>query len=500
MLAVLCAPAAHAAFPGANGKIAYECDTGLCLNDLDGTNEETLDPNAADPAWSHDGARIAFTRAVGSPATARDIWVMDADGSNQVNLTNHPAGSGIFDRHPSWGPSKFVFERNNPGSVSDGIYVMNADGSATAPLVTGTVAANPSWSPDGSRIAFNDSDRLQVIDADGTDHRELWGGTDTCGGGSGGGPPGYTPRDSDPDWSPDGSRLAYIQFIDCDGDWLYDVRSIRLADSAGRWLATNGLDAYEPAWSPDGTKVAYHLSSGELDWTASDGTGRGGVIKPGWPSSEGHDPSWQPLPSAAVASFVRPRGASPFRVPLVPAAKPCTTPNREHGPPLAFGSCAPVAPESPNITVSQGDARLRSVGSLRVDVETGAPGPPDDQDVRLNFSLTNVLKASDFSDYTGELRARLQTRITDRQLGVASTTVDLPYEYTIACAATADPAVGGSCVMNTTFDSVVPGSGYEGARGVWEFDRFRVFDGGPDGDAETAADNSLFATQGVFVP
>jgi hypothetical protein len=53
--------------------------------------------------------------------------------------------------------------------------------------------------------------------------------------------------------------------------------------------------------------------------------------------------------------------------------------------------------------------------------------------------------------------------------------------------------------VNTSADAVLPGAIQEGTRMIWALDRVRVYDGGPDGDADTA-DNSLFATQGVFVP
>ena len=49
-------------------------------------------------------------------------------------------------------------------------------------------------------------------------------------------------------------------------------------------------------------------------------------------------------------------------------------------------------------------------------------------------------------------------------------------------------------------DAVIPGRPPEDTRAVWALDPLRVYDGGPDGDADTEADNSLFATQGVFVP
>ena len=57
------------------------------------------------------------------------------------------------------------------------------------------------------------------------------------------------------------------------------------------------------------------------------------------------------------------------------------------------------------------------------------------------------------------------------------------------------------CSVTTTADTLVPGTVVEGDRaGVGDSTACRLLDGGVDGDAETAADNLLFATQGVFVP
>ena len=54
--------------------------------------------------------------------------------------------------------------------------------------------------------------------------------------------------------------------------------------------------------------------------------------------------------------------------------------------------------------------------------------------------------------------------------------------------------------MTTTLDAVTPGAAAEASRAVWALDQVKVYDGGPDEDAGTAADNSLFAVQGLFIP
>ena len=81
----------------------------------------------------------------------------------------------------------------------------------------------------------------------------------------------------------------------------------------------------------------------------------------------------------ALTGYARPQGASPLRAALVPAYEPCTSPNREHGPPLAFGSCAQPQQSSQDLTVGTPDANgqaAASVGFLRLATLVGNPATP----------------------------------------------------------------------------------------------------------------------------
>ena len=201
---------------------------------------------------------------------------------------------------------------------------------------------------------------------------------------------------------------------------------------------------------------------------------------------------------------VRPRGATPLITSLVPAFQPCVSPNRMHGPPLAHPSCNPPVHHSNTVTPGIGDgspALAKSEGRVRLDVITGAPGGLDDSDVRITFVLTNLMNKPSLSDYTGELRASTGVRLTDRaEINNSYTVQDFVFGFTVPCAATADTTLGGDCRLFTTADAVLPGAIPEGLRSVWGLNQIRVHDGGPDGDADTAGDNSLLAVQGLFVP
>jgi hypothetical protein len=141
---------------------------------------------------------------------------------------------------------------------------------------------------------------------------------------------------------------------------------------------------------------------------------------------------------------------------------------------------------------------------VRLAVAAGDPSTPvDEADVRAGAAITDVRKKVDLSDYTGELDLRLTLRITDRASGASgsdpATSVDAPLRIAIPCSGTSSTS-GSTCAIATTADTVLPGAVTEGRRAIWELGSVEVFDGGADGLASSAGDNSLFAEQGIFVP
>jgi hypothetical protein len=131
--------------------------------------------------------------------------------------------------------------------------------------------------------------------------------------------------------------------------------------------------------------------------------------------------------------------------------------------------------------------------------------PQNEADVKIEAHLNDVFK-KDLSDYSGSLRAALPLRITDKDNTPspggpgAATTVPFQYGFDIPCTPDPAPDTGSDCSISTTADTLVPGTIKESLRTIWQVGRVRVDDAGPDGNPDTAADNTVFAVQGVFVP
>lgn len=197
---------AAALFPSPDGKtIAYTRNVDgyirLWAMDRDGANRRAILDGAIyveTAAWSADGRKLAI--AYSSDAVSNDIAVVNADGTGFTDLTPDPLPGIWIDRGPTWSPdgTRIAFSSNRSGTTR--IWIMNADGSSPVFLTQGVSSGQerqPVWSPDAAFIAFIATTPLGVgisfIRPDGTEYKHVPLGT---------GP-------NDPVWLPDG-RLVYV--------------------------------------------------------------------------------------------------------------------------------------------------------------------------------------------------------------------------------------------------------------------------------------------------
>src|SRR5215207_3748306 len=229
--------------------------------DADGTNQTNLtntpESNETQPTWSSDGTRIAFTGEGSEPNAdgdvLLDIWVMDADGSNLTNLTNSP---NLSEYQPSWSPSstQLVFVRDVPGQViseQPDIFVMDANGQTPASNLTNTDESEfgPAWSPDGTKIAFagvrEGGYEIVTMDPDGQNETILTGDS-------------FEGDDRAPDWSADSQKVVFMkqsQVGGCCEPW--EIWAVNRNGSGDTNLTNHPADDMGPSWSPDGTEITF---------------------------------------------------------------------------------------------------------------------------------------------------------------------------------------------------------------------------------------------------
>jgi dipeptidyl aminopeptidase/acylaminoacyl peptidase len=316
----------------------------------------------------------------------------------------------------------------------------------------------------------------------------------------------------DPSWSPDGSQIAFLHY-ECwctNNTRISDHDAIVNADGTGehRIPNTDPEPASGPAWSPDGQWIVHARGTG-LAKIRPDGSGRT-TLTPAPSTVFDLFPDWQPIQNLGLDPYPRPGGATPLRAPLVPAYAQCATAdqNSNHVSPLALDSCSPPTPRSLVLTTSpngagSGFARLTTIPGV---IST----PADEADVRIEANVSDVRNASDGSDYTGKLLLSLGLRMTDKRSGfggVPATVADAALGAPLDCVATPTTA-GADCSLSTTADTLLPSLVLERKRTILSLRSLTVDDAGVDGNANAAGcpracgtgDERPFLDQGVFAP
>ena len=226
-----------------------------------------------DPVISPDGRKILFTAGDITSGSASPLWIVNSDGTGLEQLTS----DGANDYRPTWSPdgSRIAFVSTRDGNAE--IYVMNADGTGQTNITNDTTDdQSPSWSPDGNTILFASS-RNSL----GSGQTEIY--TMTPFGAS------VTPVlvGYNPEWSPTGSRFMFLRASQV---WISSA-----PDTSGTRQVTSSAEFhFTPGWSPDESKVVYasSISGSEELWTVRTADGGGATQLTPDSDGENYTPNW----------------------------------------------------------------------------------------------------------------------------------------------------------------------------------------------------------------
>jgi Tol biopolymer transport system component len=214
----------------------------------DGSNIRRLTTDAGrdrDPDFAPGNRKMVFVHSAAGDGSHSELWTANADGSKAAQLTT----LGSLASQPRYSPdgTKIAFAAIHDGSLK--IYVVNADGTGLTLLTDFIgVSRSPAWSPDGTKIAF-ESDTSGVksvytMDTNGQNMKPLV----TC----------FQQGCGEPSFSPDGSRVAVTDI----GNGNVFVVIIAQQLSLGVGSSVVGKSSTRPTWTKDGTQVVFASNRG----------------------------------------------------------------------------------------------------------------------------------------------------------------------------------------------------------------------------------------------
>jgi Tol biopolymer transport system component len=220
----------------------YWQESAIWLMSGDGSKRRMLVdlPDGADraSAWSPDGSTLLFVH-INDPMQQFSLWLVRADGTGLRQL---PVGLNAVGG--AWTPDgqEIVFQRRGNGQFGPfETMAIRPDGSGLRTHPAGRGTGQPlSWSPDGTRVAFERAYSIWVANVDATNEKQITSGT----------------VDLAPSWSPDGSRIAFTTESPR-SPYPMNIAVVN-ADGSGRRDVSPGPFDQLSVWSPDGQRIAYN--------------------------------------------------------------------------------------------------------------------------------------------------------------------------------------------------------------------------------------------------
>ena len=259
--------------------------------------------NESSPDYNHNSSQIAvsITRSnidANCPTGATqctEIWVMNADGSAQTQITHTPFGA-----HPSYPDialnpdfssdgNKITYSVREPFGGSSNIFTINTNGTGVTQLTFENLSRSAKFSPNSNQIVFNrgtgNSNELWIMSVDGAGQTQLTSNSF---------------MDSQPSFSPDGSKIVFTS--NRDGD---DEIFIMNADATGQTQLTfNTFPDSQPTLSPDGNQIVFSSfrdSNREIYLMNVDGSGESQLTDHNLASYGPTSPDFNPNDASEVA-------------------------------------------------------------------------------------------------------------------------------------------------------------------------------------------------------
>jgi Tol biopolymer transport system component len=301
-------------------------------------------PGDSRPVWSPDGSAIVYA----TQRAPRGLHVIRPDGSDDRPLPGFDSYVP-FAFSPDW--FWIAFEGSDPVTPSRGALWVSRPDSTGRGVLSDSAGGTPSWSPDGTRIAFvrhldeSSPPDVHTIRVDGSDRRLVAEN-------------GFQPR-----WSPDGSRIAYVATDRSADRWDIAIVNAEGTRPVNVTRRRAGGPFLEPTWSPDGSRLAF-VGGGAIGLVRADGSAPRRYAPLGIAGALDWSPDGRRLVYSGEGGMTAPGGTGVFLLDVASGRQTRLAP---------FGNGATWSPDGLEIVFSGGGRCKDRMGIYRIAVSGGVP-------------------------------------------------------------------------------------------------------------------------------